>query len=98
MKSLNPGILGADVSPTGHAGSGWGMGSISHAWFVIAVSSELIALKSGQTVTTSEAARQLLESARDDRLELANLLTDPTNSLLVARRKGDAKMSLSHAE
>lgn len=54
---------------------------------------ELIALKSGQTVTTSEAARQLLESARDDRLELANILTDPTDSLLVVRRKWDAKVS-----
>ena len=59
---------------------------------------EIIALKTGVTVSTSEAARQLLESARDDRLELANLLTDPTDSLLMARRKADAKMPLSQAE
>ena len=59
---------------------------------------EIIALKTGTTVSTSEAAKQLLESARDDRLELANLLTTPTDSLLIARRKADAKMSLSQAE
>src|SRR5664279_1870718 len=59
---------------------------------------EIIALKTGEAVSTSEAARQLLESARDDRLELANLLTEPTESLLMARRKADAKMPLSHAE
>ena len=52
---------------------------------------EVIALKTGQTVSTSEAAKQLLESARDDRLELANLLTEPTDSLLKIRGKARSK-------
>ncbi|MGB6481424.1 MAG: hypothetical protein WBF15_20215, partial [Candidatus Sulfotelmatobacter sp.] len=59
---------------------------------------EVIALKTGQTVSTSEAAKQLLESARDDRLELANLLTEPTDSLLKIRGKAEAKLPLSLAE
>ena len=59
---------------------------------------EIIALKRGQTVSTSEAAKQLLESARDDRLELVNLLTEPTDSLLKIRGKADAKLPLSLAE
>ena len=58
----------------------------------------MIALKTGQTVSTSEAAKQLLESARDDRLELANLLTEPTDSLLKIRGKAEAKLPLSLAE
>ena len=49
-----------------------------------------MALKSGETVSTSEAAKQLLESARDDRLELVNLLTEPTDSLLRIRGKADS--------
>ena len=54
--------------------------------------------KTGQTVSTSEAAKQLLESARDDRLELANLLTEPTDSLLNIRGKAEAHMPLTQAE
>jgi len=57
-----------------------------------------MALKSGQTVSTSEAAKQLLESARDDRLELVDLLTEPTDSLLRIREKADSGLSLSQAE
>ena len=59
---------------------------------------EVIALKTGQSVSTSEAAKQLLESARDDRLELANLLTEPTDSLLKLRGKAEANLPLSLAE
>ena len=59
---------------------------------------KIISLKSGQTVSTSEAAKQLLESARDDRLELVNLLTEPTDSLLRIRRKADSGLPLSLAE
>src|ERR1700691_5677410 len=59
---------------------------------------EIIALKTGQSVSTSEAAKQLLESARDDRLELANLLTEPTDSLLNIRGKAEAHMPLTQAE
>ena len=51
-----------------------------------------------QPVSTSEAAKQLLESARDDRLELVNLLLEPTESLLRIRGKADARLSLSQAE
>ena len=40
----------------------------------------------------------MLESARDDRLELANLLTEPTDSLLKIRGKAEAKLPLSLAE
>jgi hypothetical protein len=59
---------------------------------------EIMALKSGGPVSTSEAAKQLLESARDDRLELVNLLMEPTVSLLRIRGKADARLSLSQAE
>jgi hypothetical protein len=59
---------------------------------------EIMALKSGGPVSTSEAAKQLLESARDDRLELVNLLMEPTDSLLRIRGKADARLSLSQAE
>lgn len=44
---------------------------------------QLVSHHSGQTISTSEAARQLLESARGNRLELANLLTDPTEHLRI---------------
>jgi hypothetical protein len=59
---------------------------------------KIMAVKSGQTVSTSEAAKQLLESARDDRLELIDLLTAPTDSLLRIRGKADSGLSLSQAE
>jgi hypothetical protein len=59
---------------------------------------KIISLKSGQTVSTSEAAKQLLESARDDRLELVNLLGEPTDSLLRIRGKTESGLSLSQAE
>jgi hypothetical protein len=59
---------------------------------------KIISLKSGQSVSTSEAAKQLLESARDDRLELVNLLSEPTDSLLRIRGKADSGLSLSQAE
>ena len=59
---------------------------------------KIMFLKSGQTVSTSEAAKQLLEYARDDRLELVDLLTEPTDSLLRIRGKADSGLSLSQAE
>jgi hypothetical protein len=59
---------------------------------------KIISLKNGQTVSTSEAAKQLLESARDDRLELVDLLSEPTDSLLRIRGKADSGLSLSQAE
>ena len=59
---------------------------------------KIISLKTGQNVSTSEAAKQLLESARDDRLELVNLLSEPTDSLLRIRGKADSGLPLSQAE
>src|SRR5450631_1532221 len=59
---------------------------------------KIISLKSGQNVSTSEAAKQLLESARDDRLDFVNLLSEPTNSLLRIRGKREANLPLSLAE
>lgn len=59
---------------------------------------KIISFKSGENVSTSEAAKQLLESSRDDRLELVNLLDEPTNSLLNIRRKANARAVLSQAE
>lgn len=56
------------------------------------------ALKTGQAVSTSEIAKQLLESARDDRLELIDLLTEPTEAMRAIRRKAAAQQPLSRAE
>src|SRR5580765_7600465 len=57
-----------------------------------------LASKTGAAVSTSEIAKQLLESAREDRLEVVNLLTEPTEALLQIRRKGEAQHPLSQAE
>lgn len=54
--------------------------------------------RKGEPVSTSEAAKQLLESAREERLEFVNLLADPTDSLLNIRRKADGGLPLSLAE
>ena len=58
---------------------------------------EILTRRTGETVSTSEAAKQLLESAREDRLEVAELLADGTVALATARRKGEAGQSLSRA-
>jgi len=59
---------------------------------------EIMAAKSGEPVSTSEAAKQLLESAKEARLEFVDLLAEPTDSLVKIRGKMDAKLALSHAE
>lgn len=59
---------------------------------------EVLARKSGESVSTSEVAKQLLESAREERLEVADLLSDATQSLAQARRKIKSGYSLSRAE
>jgi hypothetical protein len=59
---------------------------------------EIMAAKSGEPVSTSEAAKQLLESANEERLEFVDLLSEPTDSLAKIRGKVDAKLPLSHAE
>jgi len=59
---------------------------------------EVLSFKSGENVSTSEVAKQLLESAREDRLEVAELLTDATKTLAQARKKIEAGYALSRSE
>jgi hypothetical protein len=59
---------------------------------------ETMAANSGESVSTSEAAKQLLESAKEDRLEFVNLLSEPSDSLVKIRGKVDRKLPLSQAE
>src|SRR5580658_411575 len=59
---------------------------------------EVLSHRSGESISTSEVAKQLLESAREDRLEVAELLSNATKSLVEARRKIEAGYSLSRAE
>jgi hypothetical protein len=59
---------------------------------------QLTVSKTGEAVSTSEIAKQFLESARDDRLEVVDLLAAPTDTLLQIRRKGEAGTVLSRAE
>src|SRR5580704_15730649 len=59
---------------------------------------DLMATTTGKHVSTSAIAKQFLESAREDRLEVVDLLAHPTDTLLEIRRKGDARQLLSRAE
>lgn len=59
---------------------------------------KLTAIRKGENVSTSEIAKQLLESAREERLEVVELLAEPTESLAKIRRKGQAGQMLSRAE
>jgi hypothetical protein len=59
---------------------------------------ELTALRKGESVSTSEVAKQLLESSPTDRLEVAELLQEPTECLLRIRKKCEAEQPLSVAE
>ena len=59
---------------------------------------QFTAKRTGGIVSTSEIAKQLLESAREDRLEVVDLLARPTASLLTIRRKGESGQPLSRAE
>jgi len=58
----------------------------------------LVSARTGESVSTSEIAKQFLEGARDDRLELVDLLGDPTGSMVQVRRKGEEGLVLSRAE
>lgn len=72
---------------------------ISEAWHNrIERAKELMSAKTGQEVTTSEVAKQFLESAREDRLEVVDLMAQPTDTLLQIRRKGESQHALSRAE
>jgi hypothetical protein len=46
---------------------------------------KLTALRKGENVSTSEIAKQLLEGAREERLEVVDLLAAPTESLAKIR-------------
>lgn len=59
---------------------------------------QLMSSKKGDSVSTSEVAKQLLESAREDRFEVADLMAQSTEALLQIRRKADAQHILSRAE
>src|SRR5579864_6181770 len=59
---------------------------------------QLAVSRTGEPVSTSEIAKQFLESARDDRLEVVDLFAKPTESMLHIRRKGEAGVPLSRAE
>src|SRR5947207_16002377 len=58
---------------------------------------QLMSSKKGDSVSTSEVAKQLLESAREDRFEVADLMAKPTETLLEIRMKGEAQHILSLA-
>ena len=55
----------------------------------------LMVSTTGKGVSTSAIAKQFLESAREDRLEVVDLLAHPIDTLLQIRRKGDARQLLS---
>ena len=59
---------------------------------------KLTALRKGESVSTSEIAKQLLESAREDRFEVVELLNRPSEALLEIRRKGEAGQMLTRAQ
>ena len=59
---------------------------------------KILSLKSGESISTSEVAKQLLESARDDRLEFVKLIAEPIKSLLNIRQKVEAKLPLAQTE
>jgi len=59
---------------------------------------QLVASQTGETVSTSEIAKQLLESAREDRLEVVDLMAEPTQTLIEIWKKCQADQILSKAE
>jgi hypothetical protein len=59
---------------------------------------QLVSKRTGENVSTSEIAKQLLESAREDRLEVVDMLVNPTEALIQIRRKGEAQHILTRAE
>ena len=59
---------------------------------------KLTALPKGESVSTSEIAKQLLESARGDRFETVELLSKPMEAVLEIRRKGEAGQMLTRAQ
>jgi hypothetical protein len=58
----------------------------------------MISQTRGDFVSLSEAAKWFLESAQDDRVEAAELLSHPTETLVAIQRKWDQTRKLSRAE
>jgi hypothetical protein len=58
----------------------------------------MLAAKTGENVSTSEIAKQLLESSRDDRLEVVGMLENATDTMTEIRAKVQAGELLSKAE
>jgi hypothetical protein len=59
---------------------------------------KLASHRRGGSVSTSEIAKQLLESAQADWLEVAELLRKPSEALLAIRRKGESGQPLTRVE
>jgi hypothetical protein len=59
---------------------------------------KLTALRKGESVSTLGIAKQLLESAREDRFDVVEQLNRPAEALLEIRRKGEADPMLSRAQ
>src|ERR1700733_15086369 len=59
---------------------------------------DVLSVKAGSRVTTSEVAKHLLESADEERLELVELMQKPTSSLLMTREKHNQGIQLSKNE
>ena len=57
-----------------------------------------MASTTGKHISLSTVAKQCLESAREHRLDVANLLAHPTDALLEIRRKGEAGQLMSRAQ
>jgi len=53
----------------------------------------MLAAKTGENVSTSEIAKQLLESSRDDRLEVVGMLENATATMTEIRAKVGASYS-----
>src|SRR5260370_37303264 len=49
----------------------------------------LVSKRTGESVWTSEIAKQLLESARENRLAVVDMLVNPTHPRVQIRRKGE---------
>jgi hypothetical protein len=58
----------------------------------------MLAAKTGENVSTSEIAKQLLESSRDDRLEVVGMLDNATATMTEIRAKVEASELLAKAE
>ncbi len=58
----------------------------------------LISRTNGETVSISDVAKRFLESAGDDRIEAADLLAKPIETLINIRRKWEQGLSLSRPE